>query len=397
MDPLTGRPMSRCAPSVALIAALLLLPAMCAAQVQHRVDLNGLYEGIESAGHPGHGAVVADWRMQAPQRSWSTSLSLHSDTLTARGDIRLGDANWFLEPELRGQTPTAGLAPDYIVRGERWGRYGYSASYVTASLGVRGELGRHHTVRATLRGRRWFFGELGSTGDIDLPTTRWVAEPRLSYTWWNVRDDASIGSAARPMRRVRGLAAYVELGVDVRDQASGAVVDDTDSAELGDGRWPGDTVVFMVRQELHHGAWLFGRTRWQLGEWAGWGVGEDDLTRARIGGTQTQYFVPLAGAPWGAFISGHYLVVQPSLRFGVGRDHELGVYGDVAALADLRRTGSLDDDAAGVVGGVGALADLRWRHTQVDLRAGWTPPRDLWSSEPHFTAALGLGWTWQGE
>ena len=183
--------------NVALMCATALVPALCSAQAQHRVDLYGLYEGFTSAGHPGHGALVADWRVQAPQRRWATSLSLHSDTLAARGDVRLGDSRWFLEPELRGQTPTAGLAPDYMVRGERWASYGYSASYVAAAVGARGELGRHHTVRATLRGRRWFFGELGSTGDIALPTTEWVAEPRISYTWWNVRDDASIGSNRR--------------------------------------------------------------------------------------------------------------------------------------------------------------------------------------------------------
>jgi hypothetical protein len=130
--------------------------------------------------------------------------------------------------------------------------------------------------------------------------------------------------------------------------------------------------------------------RLQLQESAAFGVGEDDLTRDRIGGL-TPFAAPMAGAPWAGWLSERYVAAQGSVHVRAFDDFELGPLVTALGLADPDRTGAQDE--LGGQWGVGALADYRRGPWQFDLRGGWSPTLADDSGRAAWNLFASLGWT----
>jgi hypothetical protein len=161
----------------------------------------------------------------------------------------------------------------------------------------------------------------------------------------------------------------VELGADVRSEARpwGARAASFSPRDL---RNDPSTIVWSVRQWLRAGAPLGSRVRLQLSEVALWMSGADDLDRARVGGFNP-YVIPIAGAPWPAWLADRLLAAELSLHVRLWRELEAGALLDGAVLGDIERTGN--PLVPGPVWGAGLFADLRIGAWQIDVRGGYCP------------------------
>jgi hypothetical protein len=106
------------------------------------------------------------------------------------------------------------------------------------------------------------------------------------------------------------------------------------------------------------------------------------------------YVVPIAGAPWAAFLSERLVALEWSWHFRFWREMEAGVLFDGAVLEDLERVGS---DTWGWVAGVGVFLDLRIKAFQVDVRGGWSPTMNWQSDAGQFSAFVSFGWVWDSK
>lgn len=338
----------------------------------------------------GHGVLKLHWRWQPSDSPLRLDVDVDTDTLRVRlGQIPLtGDLSLFAETA--AEYPYAGLLPDYYRRGERIDARGFRAGYGALTAGVELQSAPHFAdVRLT--GRRWFFDRSDSTADdLRLPPNTWVGTLGAHYTFWNVETDSSQWQTHQPFMRILGNAFGVSVAADLR------------SDERGWGRRTGTpdvdaranrptTPIVTIRQWARAGFRLVGPLRVQLAEQAAWGWGEDDLTRDRIGGLNP-YVVPVAGLPWAGLVSGRYAAGRAELRLAGPVDHEIGLFVDAAAVADIRRTGDVDDWTS--TGGAGVLADLRHRSWKADVRVGTVLDDDWLLERPALGAWLSVGRRW---
>jgi len=280
----------------------------------------------------------------------------------------------------------AGLLPDYYRDGKADPTRGFWASYLASGASVKLNLpGRHH-LELLAGGRRWFFTPRDATDPLlTLPAETWVSEARLRYTLWRLRDDPSLRQRHRLFPRSRGLAIGLEFGLDHRASAHPWGARDPDVFTPSDQRNDPARLILLTRQWMRAGWQLRPRLRTQIAQWASWGRGEDDLTRMRVGG-MNPYVVPIAGAPWAAYLSDRLLAASWSWHFRVRGEVEVGPFADAVLLADRSRTSNSDN---GWLGGIGALFDGRFDRAQLDMRAGWNP------NLGQFSLFLSAGYLWE--
>lgn len=377
---------------VAVALALALTSAAPAeAELTHKVALLGGGELWLTPETGGHGFALAAYDLGGLPHGSQFGAEINTETLRLRyhhlnffdGMLELGFFGAF-------EIYFSGLLPDYYRLGARDPARGFSASYGQLQMSAKVNLPGRHTIEALLGVRKWFFTGIGDTDPaLTLPPEAWVFEPRLRYTLWRVEQDAAFSERHRMFPRVRGLAFGLEVAVDVR----------TETAPWGaragafsprDTRNDPDRTSVLVQQWLLAGIQLHERVRTQVRESTGWGSGTDDLNRVRLGG-MNPYVVPLAGAPWAAFLSDGYLAGQWSWHVKVAGESEVGALVDVVWLEDEARTGS---SAGGTQVGVGLFGDLRFGAFQVDLRLGWCPTLDWQGDGGQLAAFAALGWLW---
>lgn len=337
---------------------------------------------------PGHGIGVLAYDFDPWLAGGAPSIVLDTDTVRlGLTEMRLGD-DWRVGVELAGEVAVAGLLTDHYVDGRAVPERGFFASYAEARGRLKRLVDGGAWAELTLTGRRWFFDRQATTADdLVLPPDTWVLMPRLHLGWWRLSDDAGWRDRHRLFPRLRGVALGVDLGLDLRSDGRGWGRQDTPMP--GDRRNAGGTPTLLVRQWMRIGVPLGERARAEVEQRAGYGVDEDDLTRARVGG-MNPYVVQVPGAPWAAWLAGRFVGARMSLPFRIAGDVELGPAAGIVMLQDSGRTG---DDDLDVVLGAGATLDARFGNWQVDLRGGVSPsfgdrqdPRLGWS------AYLGVGW-----
>ncbi len=353
-----------------------------------RVVLAGGAEAWDSGGFGTHGWLLVD-----AQRDRVANGRLHllynTDTLQvglegmrARGGKLEGSVI------LRGEALLAGLLFDYYRRGERDGGRSFAASYLTLVPSLKWHPAARHSLELQLGLRQWFFGRRGETADdFTLPPDTFVFEPRLSYTFWRLEARGLEWEAHRFFPRYSGFAFGATFGMDLRSdgRAFGADV----GGQLDPRNDPG-RVILSGRQWMAAGVRLAGWGRLQLHQQASWGVGEDDLTRNRVGG-MNPYVISIAGLPWAAVLSERLVSAQLSLHVRAGRrsPHELGILANGGVFNDLRRVGELME--FGGAGGVGAFADLRFGRVQLHGRFGYALPAPFLATGPNLSGMLTAG------
>lgn len=319
-----------------------------------------------------HEFVLFDVRGRGAVGRGDLRLYFNTDTLQASVEnVPLGTDALQFSAGVRGELAIAGLLRDYFRDGRRVDGRGFFASYVYGYAALKWLPAMSHSLELQAAGRAWIFARDtgGTSPNLRLPTDPRVFEARLRYTFWRVTSPGDEWQSQVLFPRVTGLATGVELGMDLRSDASAwGALDGVD-----DGRnHPGDVIV-MARQWLRAGAQLSPRWRVQVDETASWGSGEDDLTRNRVGG-MNPYVVPIPGLPWAAVLSERLVTAQVSVhvRPWLRWRSELGVLVSGGAFNDPRRTGALME--FGALGGAAVFADLRVWRLQVYLRAGWAFP-----------------------
>lgn len=288
-------------------------------------------------------------------------LEWNTDTVTARLSGDLGGVGLGLYA--RGEYLLAGLLQDYYRGGERVDEYGFDASYAETGVDARAGSGSHW-FHGRLATRRWQFARNGTAASYALPTDFQELEAEAGYTFWAIDADASLSEAHRiASTRITGQGAGIRLVASLRS-------DDTDWG-LGIRNRPAPLIP-RVRQWATAGREVRDGLRLQARQEAGWGWGEDDLTRARVGGLNP-YVVPIAGVPWAAFLSSRYVSARASGHVdGVGESEWVALI-DAALVQDTDRNGG--DDFSPVVG-LGLGWDGRLGPWQIDAVFGYAPPLD---------------------
>lgn len=368
-------------------------PASAAPGLRHRLTLAGGGDAWFRPDFGFHGFGTAAYDLEGLPRGSHLGLEWNTTRFRVTYDrLRLAggaiEAGFFAEGELF----IAGLLNEYFRQAELDGARAFSASYVQLGTEWKATLPKANYLGFGVEAKRWFFKRSNSTSEaLVLPPEDWVVHLRLAYTYWGCKADCSRWRRHRLFPRVTGLAFGVTLYTDLRvnGRAWGALNpaehDPVDPRNHPEGASAG------VRQWLRAGWQFHPRVRTQIYQTAGWGEREDDLVRARIGGTNP-YHIPLAGASWSAFLVERFFTVQWSWHFRVFREIELGVLGDFVVVADELREGH--PGQVGVHAGVGGFVDFRWGAWQVDLRGGWSPTQRWLGPAGNFSAYVGFGYSW---
>lgn len=366
--------------------------ARAAPGLRHRLTLMGGGDAWFRPSVGFHGYASAAYDLEGLPRGSHLALEWNTTRFRATYDrlriARYLEAGFFLEGELL----IASLLSDYLRRGALEQSRAFNASYVQLGTEWKAHVPRRSYLAFALEAKRWFFSRAGSTHEaLVLPPNDWVVHLRLGYTYWGCKADCSRWRRHRVFPRVTGVAFGVNLHADIR--ANGRAWGALDPAVFDpvDPRNHPHGASGSVRQWLRAGWQLHPRVRTQVYQTAGWGEREDDLVRARIGGTNP-YHLPLAGAAWSSFLAERFVTLQWSWHFRVFRQIELGVLGDLAVISDELREGH--PGQVGLHAGVGAFLDFRWGSWQVDLRGGWSPTQRWLGPMGNFTAYLGLGYAW---
>lgn len=335
---------------------------------------------------PFHGIAVLAYDFDPWLADGLPSIVLDTDTLRlGLTEMRLGD-RWRLGFEAAGEAAIAGLLTDHYVEGEAQAERGFFASYLEARGRIKRLVDGGGWAELSLTGRRWFFDRTADTDPaLVLPPEAWVLMPRLHLGWWRLADDAGWRERHRLFPRLRGVALGVDVGLDLRSAARdwGGIGGEGDGA-LWFGRNAAATVIPLVRQWARLGVPLGERMRFEVEQRAGYGVDEDDLTRARVGG-MNPYVVAVPGAPWAAWLSERFVGGRVALPLRLFGDVELA---PTAAAIWLRDVDRRDSDQMGVIWGAGATIDARFGPWQLDLRGGVCPSL----AGPSWSAYLGVGW-----
>ncbi len=339
----------------------------------------------------GHGYTQLQWRWYGLSDSGRLDLVWLTDTLEVRASQLELSEYFHLDASLKGQYPFGRLLPDYYREGRRQPAREFYAGYLRADVTLEVSDGQRHFLKLSARGRKWWFQRVDRTGaNLTLPDDPWVFEPRLSYTYWHVERDRSQWQPHHPFPRTRGVAFGASIGADWRTETDEWGARTRPFSPL-DARNEPDAPIITARQWFELG-WPRSTpfyVHWT--ERAAWGQHEDDLTRRRLGGLNP-WVVPIAGLPWGSLVSGRYVTSQFGLRWAGWNDHELGIFVDGGAVADIRRTGDLDD--FGPAAGAGMLADLRFGPWKVDTRLGWAYPFSWLEARPSLSFWVSTGRTW---
>lgn len=383
MSAAVARAPGRIATAAALLAAAAVLaPAARAGETRMAAAVTG--DVALSPELAGHGALLVAADFSGPVVGF---VVFDTETLRAGVDrVRLAEGLW-LGAEAVGEYGFASLLPDYHLDGVRVPERGFAASYLGGVGRLTWSPHAEHWFRVQAGGRRWFFAALDATDSaLTLPARRGVGELSADYTFWRMNDGDDFSWRQRAFPRVNGLAFGVGIAAWINDDDAAWGALDASAFEPVDPRNDADRVAYRPHVWLRAGTNLHPRLRWQVDHRAAWGVGEDDLTRARIGGL-SRYVVPLAGAPWGALVSERFVSGQWSWHARVAADHELGLLLDGVAVDDPHRTGA---SQGGVLFGGAVFADLRFGGWQLDARAGWTP--SLHPGSEGVAVLLGAGW-----
>ncbi len=371
------------------IAALALSLLPCAAEAQ-RWSVDAAVGGDVSL-HPdprAFGIVVVDVRGQNIANG-DLRFTLNTDTL------QVGLENIALSPRVqlnvfaRGEGIFAGMLPTYLARGERIAPRQFFASYAQITASVKWLPQDHHALELVLGARRWFFTGYDDTA-IRLPPEPFVFEPRLRYVYWDLRTPEGDTGPAVFHPRFEGVAAGVELGLDLRDVSFDAPPDTGLALRALRVR---ERPMF-VRQWIRAGARVHRRLRVQIEQQASYGVDEDDLTRPRVGG-MNPYAVQIPGLPWPALLSERLVagLVSAHWRVVPHAEHELGVAFGAGGFNDPARRGDLD--RYGFFAGAALFADLRWSRWIVHLRGGIALPNEWLDRAPHVGAFVSVSRSWR--
>ncbi len=361
-------------------------------------------EGQPNADRPLHGIVIVAWDAENVSSTTDLSAELNTDTLRlAATEIPL-EGQTTLNLRLSGEAFVAGLSTDAWRDGAVVPAETFRSSYVQGQIWVKGRPAGDLWAEAELGVRRWIFQRVnGDTGaDFTLPADTSVLEPRLRLTWWGLRDDAAWHERQRLFPRLRGFAAGVEAGVDLRGTAHdwgaggashgsvgrqpggvpiGALVDQGDRNRRRDA-------IARLRPWALAGWQATHALRWQGSAEGGLTSGDDDVSRRTVGGLNA-YTAQIPGVPWAHDRAGNYAHAETSLQVAFCDGWEAGPLAAVAVLSDRERTGSSD---AAAEWGLGAVLDARLGAWQLDLRGGYSPSLAARSDKPAFTAYLGAGW-----
>jgi hypothetical protein len=371
---------------VFLVSTSFILGAASAEELRHRL---AAWAGIDTWLSPVKGfhlAYQASYDLDHLVLDSHLGIYYNTDTARLAWD-RLTFCNGLLETGIRAswERNFAGLLLDYWQRGIEDTSRGIKASYFAGEIYLKANLPHDSYLELNTGIRRWIFGRLGSTNPaLVLPPNAWVFEPRLRYTWWNLQHDAAFVDAHRMFPRIVGLAAGLDLGLDLRSETAAW-------GDPADPRNDPGSLIFMLRQWFRAGWQLHPVLRTQLFQVASYGHAEDDLTRARVGGLNP-YVVPLAGAPWAAFISEKFLSLESSWHVRIFDQIEAGILLQGILIEDVTREGRID--TYDFLFGLGAFIDARFWGFQLDIRAGWSPSIDWQSSSGQFGLYCGLGWQW---
>lgn len=330
----------------------------------------------------GHGILFAQWRVRG--EAGALRLTLNTDTL----DVSYDAPCWgrvCAGAQVRGQALFGGLLSDYYAGGLLDSTRAFQASSVLGSGWVQARLPDDWYARYQVGVRKWLFGRAGDTAAaLVLPPNTEVVEQALALTYWGFAPDRSQWEPHRTLMRYTGLGLGVRFLLDARvdDRAWG----------LNDPRNAPDRFIPRIRQWSRYGASLTDGLRVQVSQHFGWGSGEDDLTRDRLGGLNP-YVVPLGGVPWAAFLAGRYVAGRLSLHGRVWADGpsdlEVGAFVDGLAARDLERVGSR---RFGGALGAGGFVDARLGAWQADLHVGYAPGLG-WGAEDHYLSAyLAVGY-----
>ncbi len=381
--------------SIAILAALSItfIAAPARADTDHRLALvagDGIWLQPESGMHV---LLLVAYDIEGLPGGTHFGAEYNTDTLRLKYD----GWKWFdgkLEAgvAVSYEYKFAGLLIDYYRQGQKDSARGFNAGYLEASAFLKIHLSGHHHLSLTAGARRWFFTKQSTTSSaLILPPETWVIEPRLNYTYWNLQSDPSLRDRHRLFTRARGWALGFELGVDWRSQTRPWGALDPAAFDVVDPRNDPEYLIVRARQCIRAVCQLHNRLMAQIAQSASWGHGEDDLTRVRLGGSNP-YVVPLAGAPWAAFLSEKFLALESSWHIAVWEGLELGPLFQAALIEDTERLGR--EDTYGTMASVGLFVDWQLGDFQIDLRGGWSPTLDDQDSAGQFGIFVAGGWQW---
>jgi len=318
----------------------------------------------------------------------SLRLLLNTETLQIDyGNIRF---DWFeMGFQVKGEAFFAGLLPNYFYEGIKDPENGFNASY------IQGE--SHFVIRfldilnlaLSLQGKQWFFSPNNATGEtFVLPANRFVFTPQLLLTFWAFKNDPSLLMPHYYFYRIKGIGMGIAAGSNLSTNTDQWGPTDSSGNFLDERNRPRE-VSFFIRQWLRAGVPLDGPVRIQLTQRAGYGYGEDDLTRDRIGG-MNPYVVPVHGLPWASILGETYVGGELSLHAGIFKDSELVFLVDAAGVKDLERTSS--ENWGAVIGSAIGL-DFRFGDWFLNARFGYSFVPSFWEQQ-HFTGLfIGFGST----
>lgn len=379
-----------------LFACLILLSALPARADRFSTALAIGAWGDENI--PAHGVALLAWDTVPLWRQMRLGVEYNTDTLRlSMYGLRQGKVEYMAQ--LTSQFGLTGLLTDYYQNGNSVPGRGFIAHQVAFDLAAKAQIADRTWFELALTAQRFAFSEstrdgIATAASFELPDNPLLVKPRMRYTWWNLAHDKGWSDRHRFFPRLRGVAAGGELGIDLRsnDRPWGARADDT--LERLDTRNRPGKVAFASK------VWV--KAGWQFADWGrlqfdgigSIGVGQDDLNRDRLGGTNP-YAVPLPGAPWASWISSRYLADQLSLHFKARDDLEIGPMIGTLLIADPDRIGA--EDEVGSLWGAGLLVD--WRvgdQLQVDLRGGYSPSVSERADRAAWNVWTSVGWAYDG-
>ncbi len=370
-----------------------LLPLTLLASPTAKVSMAGAGEGWFYPELGGHGIFLAAVDVSDLPSGMRFSAEFNTDTLRLGvGKIRFADGLLELGAGLAGEAVFAGLLPDYFRKGEMDKGRGFWAHYLAANVYFKVNLPKGNYLTLDVMGRKWFFNKAKETdGAFRLPRPAMVFEPRLGYTFWRLRGDASISDRHRFFRRIQGVAFGLVQKLELRSAAARWGAYDSDAFDVPDDRNHPRALAASTLQWLRAGVQFHPKVRTQFLETAMYGWGTDDLNRYRLGG-MNPYVAPISGTPWAAFLSDRFVALALSLHVLIFDESEIGLQVDGAFLDDLERTGHSDP---GFALGIAPFLDMRFGPYQLDVRAGWSPTMRWQSKVGQFSAFVAFGRSWQ--
>ena len=358
-----------------LLITLLLIPTRAHANFEAFVAA-----GIEAWPEPdsgSHAIILAAIRANDIFSTTDLEVIFNTETLRLRLNSLCINSKLCLQLEATGERGFAGLLPDYYRQGILIEEQGFEASYIQGLLGIQYEPAAGHYLGYRSEIRKWFFDRLDETSpDLVLPPDFTSISQYLSYAFWKLKDGYQWNNyhIARP--KLDGYVFGITLGLESRLQNG--------NFGFNDPRNQADDNILSFHQYAGFGK-NFGRIRLQLLEQTRTAQGEDDISRARIGGLN-QYVVTIAGIPWAAFLSSHYVQLKPLIALSLIKNLELNASFDFVALPDRRRN---NDNTWGAVYGLSSSINWRPKNWDIDVSFGYAPKQDWMQQTPHISI---FGW-----